>query len=781
MGATVRNTVLMPLFALACAAAKGQVIAVDSIPQGVNQLDANPRKFQRHDTVWIYSGICKTLKITMLTGQPLATASAATTVADQRKPLLDVSGEASYQRFERDSKSDDLLLINTTSDVAALRLNLVYKETYPFTVFVRRNQSRPFQLDNQYEVNIGFDNRSFRDLLQQKISASMKSRFIQQSVVLLNDREKVFRQLQEQKEILQNPAFIQQQVEARMRGSLPAGANLSSIPSPDAIGDPFALVKTLKDKIPSVDSLKERLKDSVKARIDTLEAKLENKKDSLYAQLEKRRDSLQRLLHNIEDSITGQKEKYNKQLDSLNRELSSLQTTKELQEYADRNGIKDSLSRNRWADLLSRTSLRFGKFILNSSELTVNNIFLHGLSVRYGDTRFVQLSVGYYDFAFRELFNFRNDSIRMPKKFVTAIKLGKTDGKNLQAINFYLGRKEKAGNINGDLRTVAGVSVERKFHFNKNVQLDLEIAKSTTRMNSSSDKDQPMIKDLFTNFNTRVLGGYGALKAFLPKTRTDIEMSYRYWGQQFESFNASQYFNPQNNANIKLSQPLFHRKLYLTGGVRYTDFKTYGIASNLRSKTLFASSSATLRLKKFPVLSVGYYPGSQLYWMESNKLYEYFYYILNGTASHYFHVGKVPMQAVATYNKFFNKYTDSLVSGSQSYYNIFWTAWIGRFSCQASYSHQDVELNRLSTVEGGLSYSNNKFRLGGTAKWNFFNSTETRMGYSANVGLLLGKIGTVNLVYDRSFLPSRNGVFLPVTTGQVQIIKPLKFRIWQKS
>ena len=55
-----------------------------------------------------------------------------------------------------------------------------------------------------------------------------------------------------------------------------------------------------------------------------------------------------------------------------------------------------------------------------------------------------------------------------------------------------------------------------------------------------------------------------------------------------------------------------------------------------------------------------------------------------------------------------------------------------------------------------------------------------RFGYSTSVGLLIEKFGSLNVIYDRSFLPDRAGLFIPVETGQVQFIKPLKFRIWQK-
>jgi hypothetical protein len=682
-----------------------------------------------------------------------------------RKLLLSVDGELSYQHFNRQASSDNLLLINSASNIASLRMNIVYKETYPFTLALRYNRSQPFQLDNQYEVNIGFDERGFRELLRDKMTSVVRNSFLRKQADLLRNYENVHREFQEKKQYLESPVYAQRMIELRqqevrnLRINAPtnplAAINIPGLPS-----------------LPDTEAIKQRVADSINRRVHAVT-------DKIHAGLEAKKDSLIGILKKIEDSLSAHKQELNRTLDSVNKELSAMASGAQLKKYADKKGWKDSLPTNGWADLLMKTRLRLGKFILNNSELTVNNIFLQGISVTYGHEKFVTLSGGYYDFSFREIFNFRNDSLRLPRKPVMAIRFGKTDGRNLSAVNFYVGRKEKAGSLGHTLRTIAGVSYERKFSINRNISIEMELAKSTTRINSPADKETAVLKDLFTRFSSRTIGAYGSLQAYLPKTKTDASVSYRYWGQQFESFNASQYFNPQNNLTAKLSQPLFKRKLYLTAGLRYTDFKSLGIGSNIKTKTMFATANATLRIKKLPVISVGYYPGSQLYWMDNSKLYEYFYYILNTTASHYFKAGKIPMQAVFTYNKFYNKYTDSLVTGAQSYYNLFWTAWVGKFSCQANYSRQLIESTSLHTTEAGLSYNHEQFRVGGSAKWNKL-TAQMRMGYSVNIGILLRKLGSVNFIYDRSFLPDRTGLFIPVETGQVQIIKPLKFRIWQK-
>jgi hypothetical protein len=693
-----------------------------------------------------------------------------------KHPLLSIAGELGYQYFGRESSADNLLLLNSNSHIATARLNVIYKETYPFSIYFRYNNTRPFQLDNQYEINISFDNRGFKELLRDKIAENIKNDFLKKQIQLLSRYEDLFKKFQSQKEMLKSPVYIQKVVQDRLRNRPQATMNMETTDVSrrlDGISGLLNQPLKAKDLVNAgLETAKKRIKDSIENRLSTI-------KSNMHTLLEEKRDSLSQLLKGLEDSLVSQKEIFSKQLDSLNNEMAELSSSDDLKQYANAKGVKDSLPENKWASLLMKTNIRLGKFILNNSELTISNIFLHGASIKYGEEKFIQVSGGVYDFAFRQAFRILGDSINKPHQSVFAIKLGKTDGHNLSAINFYIGGKEKPGTLTNELRTVTGVSIEQRVYFNKNITFDCELAKSSTRVNSITDKQQAALKDLVTNLNTRTFGLYGSLKASLPKTKTDAELSYRYWGQQFESFNASQYFTPQNNVETKLVQSLFKRKLYFSGGLRYTDFKSYGIASNMKTKAFFASANATLHIKHLPIISIGYYPGSQLYWLDNNKLYEYYYYIWNATASHYFNLGKMPFQAVLSYNKFFNKYTDSVVTGAQFYYNFFLTAWSGRFSYQVNYSHQQVDKNILTTFESGLNYSAKKIRIGGNAKWNFM-ETSMRLGYNVSFGLLIEKIGSVNFIYDRSFLADRRGLFIPIETGQIQIIKPLKFRIWQK-
>src|SRR5690606_8552578 len=148
-------------------------------------------------------------------------------------------------------------------------------------------------------------------------------------------------------------------------------------------------------------------------------------------------------------------------------------------------GVRDTSERNRWANLLMRTNIRLGKFLVNQSDLTINNIFLKGVNIRFGDEKFVQLTAGHYDYGFREVFGFRNDTIKNRSKLF-AVKIGRTDGRNLSAINIFLGKKKDPGDLSIALRTVAGIGLERRFEFSKNLSFRVEVTKSTARSEDES-------------------------------------------------------------------------------------------------------------------------------------------------------------------------------------------------------------------------------------------------------------------------------------------------------
>lgn len=733
----------------------------DTLPS-IRVRDINEIRFQRNDTVWITSGICKTLKVQRLTGQVL-TQNTKTRNCD-KVPLFNVTGEAGFQYMKRTGNADQLVLLNTRSGIANLQLAIVYKDNLPFRFGMRYNFASPFQLDNPWEINIGFDNLANRELVAKKIKDKYVKVYEQRRAQLQNEYNRSLAQYQKQKEILESPEYIQQAVEARFRQSAPISASTESL--------------NLPVNVPFSSSMASDLKSQAEAYRDSLRNTTEITDLNLHEQLEKRKDSLHRRVIALQDSLEGKKRELQAELDSVNQTMAGIYSQDSLDKYIRDKGVGSKRTGDRAERILRHSDLRLGKFLVYNSELTISGIYLHGAGLKLGGDRFIQLIAGSYDFAFREMFLFQQDSSQRHRPFATALRLGKTDGKNLRAVNFYWGQKRSAGNT--DLHSITGISYERKFFISRSLKFDFELAKSNTRKTGTAEKDISPVKDLLSTFNPRVFGGYGNAEAHIAKTNTDLNLTYRYWGLQFDAFNGGMYYNPQHNISARASQQFWKRKFTVNAGFRHSDFRTFGVASNLNSKTNFLSLNTTLRIRKFPVLNLGYYPGSQLYKLGDNNFYEYYYNILNATASHYFHLRKLPVQTVLTWNQFENRYSDSIFSGPSSAVNFYVTTWVRKLSLQASYSWQKASFQRLSTWEGGVTYGGAFLRVGGSAKWNHSATDRGRAGYSFNISYMRSKIGTISLLADQSYLPDGLGAFIPVKTGQIQFIKPIKFRIWQK-
>ncbi|GEM_PF-2430259 len=163
------------LIALLQSVLKGTCQVVPDVPLPLKVRDINEKIYQRNDTVWITSGICKVLRRGFLTGQPLATEQKG--ARSSRNLLLSATGDLGVQYFSRNGKSDQTLLMNNQSGTSNLQLSVLYRDNLPFRFSLRYNQSKPFQLDSPWEIHLGFDNRGYRDLLSGQIKEKYRQDF----------------------------------------------------------------------------------------------------------------------------------------------------------------------------------------------------------------------------------------------------------------------------------------------------------------------------------------------------------------------------------------------------------------------------------------------------------------------------------------------------------------------------------------------------------------------------------------------------------------------------
>jgi hypothetical protein len=173
-------------------------------------------------------------------------------------------------------------------------------------------------------------------------------------------------------------------------------------------------------------------------------------------------------------------------------------------------------------------------------------------------------------------------------------------------------------------------------------------------------------------------------------------------------------------------------------------------------------------------VSVGFYPSSQLLLTGNNTLTESQYNTLNIVASHnYFFKRYISMNTNAVYTKFYNSGSDTgFVYYNASSYTLNHSIMLNKCNLQTSIAVTDQQNLHLLTLEQGLGYQiKNWLSLQAGLKWNRLNWVQNLVGGTAGLNLQIKKIGTVQLQYDKTYLPGFNRLLMPVDMGRASFYR----------
>jgi hypothetical protein len=180
-----------------------------------------------------------------------------------------------------------------------------------------------------------------------------------------------------------------------------------------------------------------------------------------------------------------------------------------------------------------------------------------------------------------------------------------------------------------------------------------------------------------------------------------------------------------------------------------------------------------VRIPHWPALSVGYNPGTQLYVIDKERIRENAYYILNASLVHNYKAGNIRMLSSLLYNKYSSKGTDSgFIAYKGINYMASQTLFLSKLQLQGMYMYADQEQMQYYTLDANADYALFSFvRVGAGIKYNKIMGGTTCMGNRAQVGLDLKKIGSLQLHYEKSYLPTIWQTLYPVETGRVSWFK----------
>lgn len=754
-------------------------------------LDNNPRIFKSHDTVWIYSGICKTLKTTMLTGKraaPLLDKSDSRSV-----PFLKVHGNIQYDFTYRSLVDTPFSQRGFAQHTVQTTLDLTVKDNYPVRMTILHRSSNSPWFDDITDVNVQFNQGMFLNQLKAGLNKKIPDALSKTS---LSEIERLYQQKKWEIDALQNwinsPGRLQEIVEAKEKE---AAARLynngralidsqgiripSAMPSLPQVPDRQFLQKKV---FAAAEQRMKKIKDSLQAKEDSLITDKKSKPDLLLdndmlARIQQKKQELDKAIkdfNNYEGKLQSVKKSFQDSVNLLKQQLAGIKDPAALKRFIREHKLNAGDLPKGWQTLAAIQTIGIGRTWVDYSDLTVKNISLTGINAELNPGKFyLAFAAGRVNYRFRD-FVVKNSDRPKQNLYLARAGIGRKEGNNL-ILTWYDGKRSMLNSFGSSAvantpERVVGMSVQVRLQVDPNNYIVLESAKSSFHNTGTVNQPTNGLLEKVWNFKDRTNEAYSVkLYSNWPQTSTRVTGYYRKMGEHFQSFNLQPVNVIQESYQFKVQQSLWKRRLQIEAGIRKNDFNSPFINPGLTSKTIFKSAQATLRVPKYPFISVGYYPSSQLTLLENNVLVENQYNTLSAVVGHSYRIKKLSMSSNAVLLKFYNSGADT----GFIYYNAT-SVTVNQFiflkglQLQSGLTMTSQRDLKVTTLEQSASYQARQWlTLSGGLKYNRVNGEQTLWGATAGLGLLINKFGTVQATYDKSYLPGTARNLLPVDMGRL--------------
>ncbi len=485
-------------------------------------------------------------------------------------------------------------------------------------------------------------------------------------------------------------------------------------------------------------------------------------------------DSLSFMADSLAVAYAKMKSKINRYQDILKKDY-SINQLESVEQHLNELGLSTEMPRSfKWLTAIRNFSL--GRAPVNYSELTAKNVSLNGINFEYNSRIYLAFAAGTIDYRFNDVLIRRN---RRAPQFFSMLRLGigKIEKSNF-IVSIYRGQKQIYFSGTADAGTksipVFGYSAEGRWKINRNTYVTVEIAESLSPNLRFVPEQKAGGAFNLTEKDNKAYAG--KVTSRIPSMGTSMEAMYKYTGANFQSFSSFQTNAALSTWYIQAEQNLLRRRLKINASLRSNDFSNPYIVQNYKSNTIFKSFAATLRFRKFPMISVGYIPMSQLTMMD-NVVVENRFQTFTATSSHYYKIGTSKASSFASVHRFINSSIDSnfvffnatnILVGQSFYFDDF-TASI---NLSRSASMQYV----LNVASEEVSFPiSKKGNVGLGIKLNHYNLSTLKIGQFANMNYQIGSLGFISISYERGYLPGSYGKELRLSSfGNVQFIRKFK-------
>jgi hypothetical protein len=506
--------------------------------------------------------------------------------------------------------------------------------------------------------------------------------------------------------------------------------------------------------------------------------------DSLYRNLIAEREKKKQQIDSLEHVLGGVRKRYQLLVDRQSKIKTNLldilknsRNSQELSDALESMNLPDSVLPKGFRTMLAIRSFGIGRTMADYSELTARNISITGLQIEYNPSYYLAVATGTVDYQFR---NFIVRERRSPQ-YLTLIRggWGMKEGNHIY-LTYYTGRKQLYGsNAVSDTGVVGdnhlmGVSLEAQWKLGTQTFLTGEIARSSMPYNSRKLHGENNFNSMM-NFSRRSNEAYTVgFSTTIPQTYTRLTAMYKLMGNDFQSFSFYTTGSRQIAWNVQAEQPFFKQKVILAGAIRKNDYATFFAPSNYQSNTIFKSLQVTVRVPKWPVVSLAYQPTSQLVKLGEKQFTEQLFNMLTGNVTYTYNYRGIMMNSMLSYSRFYNRQTDTAFVYFNSR-NIMagHTLFLKRFTIAGQASAALTEDYSLYGLTGETTWrALDWFEIGGALKYNHQSQTNIiQWGYGANARINIKQIGEVTLRADKSYLPGPDRQLVSNNTGRLTYTK----------
>lgn len=420
----------------------------------------------------------------------------------------------------------------------------------------------------------------------------------------------------------------------------------------------------------------------------------------------------------------------------------------------DKHGAGDKRLQRLYSTASSIKTLSIGKSVPNYSELTLKNINVTGINFEYNKDFYFGLSGGAVDYRARDFFF---SKVKRKPQFVYLVRVGygSREGSHL-FLTAFKGRKQILSSAQSPVLNVYGLSFESQIVFDKNHRIIGEVAQSSSPalINSSGNSE----KSSFNIKDEKNRAYSFRLNSFFPKSRSRIEAFYKYRGINYQNF-SSYYTNAAlHQWSVKADQYFFKRMLHINASAAKNSYENPYLLTRYNGNTVFKNITASFKRSKWPAITVGYMPSSQLSEIDG-QIYENFYQALNLSLNHQYRLGIAQSFSLFSYNQFYNDSRDTgfLYYDAKNYFFNQHFQFLS-YATDINIAQTKSRDYSLTVLEAGASAKVWKRSVVGFGlKINQLNGSAVKVGLYGSEKISIPKLGELNAWIEKSYLPGWKG------------------------